>query len=226
MDLNVAALGAGRPASLPSSALARRLADLCGEERNVLVDFLLHLDVFDQRRAWAEAGYGSLWVYCLEVLHLREGAAWRRIEAMKLLRRFPSVEPALREGRLCLTTLNLLGPVLDDRNVSELVARAAFLSKADTERLVVSIRPRVAPKDGIRRVPSAEASAAAPTASEQTAVPCQVAGSLTLAYRADSALSSAALPCASLSAPAPVAPPELRPVSGDTYSLRVTIDAA
>ena len=69
--------GASGPGSLPSSALARRLADLCGEERNVQVDFLLHLDEFDRRRAWAEAGYGSLWVYCLEVLHLRESAAGR-----------------------------------------------------------------------------------------------------------------------------------------------------
>jgi hypothetical protein len=70
---------------------------------------------------------------------------------MKLLRRFPSVEPALRDGRLCLTTLNLLGPVLTDENALDLVTRAAFLSKADTERLVASIQPRTAPKDGTSR---------------------------------------------------------------------------
>jgi len=226
MDLDVATLGSGGPASLPSSALARRLADLCGEERNVLVDFLLHLDVFDRRRAWAEAGYGSLWVYCLEVLHLREGAAWRRIEAMKLLRRFPSVEPALREGRLCLTTLNLLGPVLDDENVSELVSRAAFLSKADTERLVVSIRPRATPKDGIRRVSRPAAATPAPAASELAAVPGSNAAALALAPPSDAAPVAAVPPSASLAVPVPVARPELRPVSAETYSLRVTIDAA
>jgi len=223
---NVATLGADTLASLSAPALARRLGELCADERNVLVDFLLHLDVFDQRRAWAEAGYGSLWTYCLEVLHLREGAAWRRIEAMKLLRRFPSVEPALREGRLCLTTLNLLGSVLDDQNVSELVTRAAFLSKADTERLVVSIRPRVAPKDGIRRVPSPVGGTPAAAASELPSVPGSVEGVLALAPPSDTAPASAAPQCASLPVPAPVARPELRPVSAETYSLRVTIDAA
>jgi len=219
MHSDAANPGAGTPASLTSPALARRLADLCGEERNVLVDFLLHLDVFDRRRAWAEAGYGSLWTYCLEVLHLREGAAWRRIEAMKLLRRFPSAEPALREGRLCLTTFNLLGPVLGDENVSELVTRAAFLSKADTERLVVAIRPRVAPKDGVRRVSSGVGS---------TPAPCPVAGALALAPASDAAPVTAAPASAPLAVPAPVpvARPELRPVAQDTYSLRVTIDAA
>jgi len=224
MHSNSANPGAGTPASLTSPVLARRLADLCGEERNVLVDFLLHLDEFDERRAWAEAGYGSLWAYCLEVLHLREGAAWRRIEAMKLLRRFPSAERALRDGRLCLTTFNLLGPVLGDENVSDLVARAAFLSKADTERLVVSIRPRVAPRDGIRRVTTGAAPAATERPSEPAAAACSVAGALAptraTADEAPASLSLAEPP------PAPVARPDLRPVSEDTYSLRVTIDAA
>jgi hypothetical protein len=206
------------PSDLPSSALARRLADLCGEERNVLVDFLLHLEEFDRRQAWAEAGYGSLWSYCMEVLHLREGAAWRRIEAMKLLRRFPFVEGALRDGRLCLTTLNQLGPVLGEDNVTELVARASFLSKADTERLVVSIRPRVAPRDGLRRIATiapvtTRAAAAAPSDLHARAV--------------EPAPSEAPGPTFDLeSVPAERPRHELRPVSEEAFSLRVTLDAA
>ena len=61
------------PASLDSPSLARRLGELAGDERHVQVEFLLHLDEFDRRRAWLELGYGSLWSYCLEALHLREG---------------------------------------------------------------------------------------------------------------------------------------------------------
>jgi hypothetical protein len=57
------------PASLDSSALALRLRELAGEERNVQVDFLLHLEEFDRRRGFVEAGHPSLWSYCLEVLH-------------------------------------------------------------------------------------------------------------------------------------------------------------
>ena len=133
------------PASLDSNALALRLAELAGEEREVQVDFLLHLAVFDARRAYVEAGYPSLWTYCLEVLHLREGAAGRRIGAMRVLVRFPRLEGPLRDGRLSLSTLIVLGPVLREENVDALLARAAFRTKREVEELVVSLKPRPEP---------------------------------------------------------------------------------
>ncbi|WP_242346431.1 HNH endonuclease [Anaeromyxobacter terrae] len=153
------------PASLDSNVLAVRLRELAGEERNVQVDFLLHLDEFDQRRAFVEAGHASLWAYCLKVLHLREGAAGRRIQAMRVLRRFPSLEGPLRDGRLCLSTVGLLGPVLTDENADDLVARAAYRTRAEVEHLVASIHARTAPRAGIRKLPEREparASAALP----------------------------------------------------------------
>ena len=65
---------------LDVQALAARLNSLAGHERNVQADFLLHLDELDRRGSFAELGYPSLWEYCLRALHLREGAAGRRIE--------------------------------------------------------------------------------------------------------------------------------------------------
>ena len=140
------------PSTLDSTALARRLADLAADERRVQVDFLLHLDEFDRRRAYLEEGYGSLWAYCLGPLHLREGAAGRRIGATRVLRRFPALEPALRDGRLCLSTVSLLGQVLTSENLADLVDRAAYRTKAEVEQIVVAIKPRPAPADGVRRV--------------------------------------------------------------------------
>src|SRR5574341_944209 len=141
--------------SLDARTLARRLGELAGDERQIQVDFLLHLDEFDRRRAWAELGYGSLWTYCLEVLHLREGSAGRRIAAMKVLRRFPRLAGALRDGKLCLTTLALLGQVLTEENAEELVARAAYRTTAEVDHLVASVKPRPVPKEGIRKLPEA-----------------------------------------------------------------------
>jgi 5-methylcytosine-specific restriction endonuclease McrA len=74
------------PASLDSTALSRRLGELAGHERRLQLEFLLHLDEFDRRRAWAEA-------------------AGRRIAAMRVLRRFPALGDALSDGRLCLSTV-------------------------------------------------------------------------------------------------------------------------
>jgi len=146
-------MNATAPSSLGSDALACRLRELVGEERNVQVDFLLHLDEFDRRRAFLEAGFDSLWAYCLTALHLREGPAGRRIGAMRVLRRFPLLEGALRDGRLCLSTVTLLGPLLTEDNLDVLVARAAYRTKAEVEHLVVSLQPRIAPREGIRKLP-------------------------------------------------------------------------
>jgi 5-methylcytosine-specific restriction endonuclease McrA len=222
------------PSTLDSNVLALRLRELAGEERNVQVDFLLHLDEFDRRRAFVDAGHPSLWAYCLEVLHLREGAAGRRIQAMKVLRRFPTLEEALRDGRLCLSTIALLGQVLTEENLDDLLARAAFRTKADVDHLVASVQARTAPRAGIRKLPQHE--------------PAAKPAPLPLVTNDDRAERPAERPerAAGLAAPlldrcppmdglpAPREPacekpkhaPEMRAVTENHWSLRVTIDRA
>jgi hypothetical protein len=214
------------PATLDSTALTRRLAELAGEERGVQVEFLLHLDEFDRRRAWVELGFPSLWEYALRALHLREGAARRRITAMRLVRRFPLLVDTLRDGRLCLSTVGLLGPVLTDDNLRELVEAAAFKTKAEVERLVAGIAPRAPPKEGIRKLPArapvAEATVALPLTSSPTsdATPAPALPALEPEGYHPAPAADA------VSAAAPRMRPALHPVAADTYSLRVTLDAA
>lgn len=219
------------PAALDSATLARRLHDLVGDERRVQVDFLLHLDEFDRRQAFLQAGFGSLWDYCLKALHLREGAAGRRIGAMRVLRRFPRLEEPLRDGRLCLSTASVLGQVLAEDNLDELVRRAAFMTKAEVEHLVVSIRPRAVPRDGIRRL-------AQPETRLPLAVPeANASGSIDLPEPTASSSPSITTPEAEMP-PAGGVPKgiggfpeaerrvELEAVARDRWSLRVTLDAA
>jgi hypothetical protein len=144
------------PRSLDSASLARRLRDLAGDERAVQVDFLLHLDEFDRRQEYLPHGFGSLWDFLLRELHLREGAAGRRIAAMKALRRFPTLESPMRDGRLCISTAPLLAQVLTEENLDDLVAQATYRTKAEVEHLVATIQPRTAPQDGLRKVPQAK----------------------------------------------------------------------
>jgi 5-methylcytosine-specific restriction endonuclease McrA len=222
------------PRSLDAAALSRRLSALAGDEREVQVEFLLHLDAFDGRRGWAEAGYPSLWEWCLRVLHLREGAAGRRIAAMRVLRRFPSLAAALRDGRLCLSTLALLGPVLTDENRDDLVARAAFLTRAEVERLVASLAPRPAPKEGLRLVSSGAARRepvvlAMSVGGGARRPPDIRAGDVPPSAAATSPAPAAETPAAAVEpapVPRPPSPATVRPVSADTYSLRVTVDAS
>jgi len=223
---------ASLPSSLDSAALARRLAELAGDERAVQVEFLLHLDEFDRRRAYLDAGYRSLWEYCLRALHLREGAAGRRIGAMRVLRRFSALEPALREGRLCLSTAALLGQVLTEENLVELVSKAAYRTKAEVEELVVSIKPRPTPAEGVRRLPGP---AAAPTGSREVeseepsgegsapalALPLAPPAAAPATDPFDPGSSTVEGPRA-----ARVSACEVRPVAEERWSGRITLDAA
>jgi hypothetical protein len=218
--------------------LARRLAELVADERGALVDFLLHLAEFDRRHAWAEAGYDSLWTYSQRVLHLREGPAGRRIAAMRLVRQFPRLADALRDGRLCTSTVTLLAPLLREGSLDDLVARAAYRTKAEVEHLVASLLPRDAPRDGIRRLPERRVSderappavaMAEETAPALTRAGFDAAGSRPRDLHASTALSLAPAPTAAAppagNRPAP-ARPTLTPVAADVFSLRVTLDAA
>ncbi|ABS27584.1 HNH endonuclease [Anaeromyxobacter sp. Fw109-5] len=212
------------PSALDPTLLAQRLRELAGQERDVQVEFLLHLEVFDRRRAYVDAGYPSLWAYCLEVLHLREGAAGRRIQAMRVLRRFPSLEGALRDGRLCISTVQLLGQVLTEENLPDLVARAAYRTKAEVDHLVASLQARTAPRTGLRKLPDRASAASAPAlplatvhagpAEPQEAIPAPAAAGGSLPPTVS------ALP----DVPRPKARAETRAVSESGWSLRVTID--
>ncbi len=215
------------PASLDSVQLSRRLGELAGHERQLQVEFLLHLEEFDRRRAWAEDGYPSLWEWCLRVLHLREGAAGRRIAAMRVLRRLPKLADPLRDGRLCLSTVALLGPVLTEENCDRIVARAAFMTKAKAEHLVASLQPRPAPKEGLRLVSRSSAPSSA-------ALPREPPSSAALPRETPPSQQE---PSALTNPPVRGCPPEreiprrasratLEPVSADTYSLRATVDSA
>jgi hypothetical protein len=229
--------------TLDAPALSARLHALAGEERSVQAEFLRHLDELDRRRGFAELGYPSLWEYCLRALHLREGAAGRRIGAMKVLRRFPQLDGALRDGRLCLSTLCVLSPVLTDENVADLTTRAAFKTKAEAEELVVALKPRHAPADGVRRlapaavppdatVPPRVPAAHPPVPAAPPRLPATPDSVACLAIEPFAAPSHAGVPTSESDAhsvPAlPSAPPrrpELRAVADETWSLRVTLDA-
>ena len=225
------------PSSLDSNALVHRLRQLVGDERSVQVDFLLHLDEFDRRKAFLQAGFGSLWEYCLRCLHLREGAAGRRIAAMRALRQFPALEGPLRDGRLCLSTVALLAQVLTDDNLEELLARAAFRTKAEVEHLVASLQPRTPPREGIRKLPEApnrrEPPLPLPAASPSEtstllldATPSEASATRPLAQPREGAEDAVLEEVGGEAVRRSTRRAEMQAVSANQWSLRVTIDGA
>ncbi|MGC3997208.1 MAG: HNH endonuclease [Anaeromyxobacter sp.] len=205
---------------LDNSSLIARLHALASDERGFKVGFLLVLAEVERRKLYLEQGYPSLWAYCREVLHLSEDGAYRRITAMRLLSRFPSLEAPLREGRLSLSTLGMLRDVLTEENLEELVGSAAFKSKAEVERLVVTLKPREVPKDGVRRLPSTPPAASQPRPVDPAGV---TALALAPAEAGPSQHQEPAVPTAPSLSPSR---PELHPVNAEQWSMRVTLDEA
>jgi len=197
------------PSSLDTQALAACLRASAGEERERQVDFLRYLDPFDAREAWREAGHGSLWKFCLSELALREGAAGRRIAAMRVLREFPGLEAPLRDGRLSLTTAVTLRPVLTREKLDEMVARAAYKTDEETRYLVATLQPRPAPKEGIRKLPGP---------APGLPVPAPASGEAPAVVHSE--------PLALTPPERPPSRPSLEPVAADQWSVRLTIDGA
>ena len=117
------------------------LAELLRRERHAMADFLLELADFDRRRLWRDLEYPSLFSFLRCGLGLSAGAAQYRKTAAELVQRYPEVEDALRQGKLCLSSVIELAKVLTPENVSEVLPRFFGLSSRDAAAVAVSIRP-------------------------------------------------------------------------------------
>jgi hypothetical protein len=79
-------------------------------------DFLLALADFDARKLWRELGHTSLFAFLRRELGLSAGAAQYRKTAAELIQQYPDVEAALRDGRLCLSSVIEAAKVLTPEN--------------------------------------------------------------------------------------------------------------
>jgi hypothetical protein len=121
--------------------LADRLAALLRTERGAMADFILALADFDERRGWFALGYPSLFAFLRSELRLSAGAAQYRKTAAELVREYPEVEAALRDGKLCLSSMCEVAKVVSRENVAEILPRFFGLSARDAGVVSAQIRP-------------------------------------------------------------------------------------
>ena len=105
-------------------------------ERRATAHLIAMLMEVDARKLYAGQGCSSLFTYCVQALHLSEHAAYLRIEAARLARRFPIILERLEKGSIHLTAVSLLGPHLIAANLTELLDAATHKSKREVEHLV------------------------------------------------------------------------------------------
>lgn len=140
---------------LSNDELLARVKHLAEREREVIASLIAHLAELDERRLYLAEGCSSLFTYCTQILHLSEHAAYGRIEAARLLQRFPIILEMLEEGSLNLTTVGLLAPHLTRENHREVLDMAQHKSKRQVEELLARLHPQPPIPSSIRKLPSA-----------------------------------------------------------------------
>src|SRR5512145_1235863 len=125
--------------------LADRLASLLRREQGALVDFLLALADFHERRLWEPLGYSSLFHFLHRHLGMSKGAAHYRKTAAELIQRVPEVVEPLRAGTLCITSIIELAKVLTPGNREEVLPRFLHCSRREAQAVSAELAPMEAP---------------------------------------------------------------------------------
>jgi hypothetical protein len=93
--------------TITDQVLIQQTTGLVRRERELLTQVLEHLREIDRRRLFASLGYKSLFDFALKHLGYSEEAAYRRIQAMRMLQQLPEIEEKLEKGEVQLTHLSM-----------------------------------------------------------------------------------------------------------------------
>lgn len=150
-------------AHLSNVALLESLTNVSRRHQALTAELVLHLLEMDRRKLYLERAKSSLFVYCLDCLGYSEDEAYRRIEAARIVAKYPAILACIDNGSVSLTVLGKLKPFLAPANVDELLDLAAHRCVRDVERILAAKFPKGDVPDSIRTLPKRQSS------SEQTA---------------------------------------------------------
>jgi 5-methylcytosine-specific restriction endonuclease McrA len=134
--------------------LLANLDTLVSSQRTCMADIVAHLAELDSRPAVLARGYPSLFQYCVEHLRFSEDEACRRIEAARLVQRFPAILASLASGSVTLSSLALLKHHLTPDNHQELLAGIDGLSCRAAKEWLATRFPAADLPERIRQLPT------------------------------------------------------------------------
>jgi hypothetical protein len=127
--------------TLTDDDLLERTRRLVCQSNRTLAALLAHLAEVETRGLHRRRACASLYIYCVYELRMSEDAAYRRVAAARLVKRFPAIFGCVERGELHLTALLLLAPHLTEANVGEVLARVKFRTKKEILKLVRLLSP-------------------------------------------------------------------------------------
>jgi hypothetical protein len=139
--------------SLSDDEVLTGLDDLLRQSRRVESSLVAHIGEVEVRRLYARFAASSIFSYCTNVLHLSEGETYLRTTVAKAAREHPVLLEMLADGRLHLSGIAKLAPVLTAENRDALLARAVYKSKREILEIVAEVAPRPDVLSVMRKLP-------------------------------------------------------------------------
>ena len=135
--------------------LAQKLSQLIQTERATTNEILKLINLSLERRAYLELGYSSMFDWLTKGFGYSNAAAFRRIEAARLLKSVPEVSQKLSEGSVNLSTLSKAqtiirtkekadGKLLSQEVKEEIVKSIENKSTQETEQTLIAMFPETA----------------------------------------------------------------------------------
>ena len=215
--------------ALSDAELVEGLNRVVGSGRRLLAELLAHLCEVEERRLHLDAGYPSLFAYCMARLGFTEDEAYRRIHVARLARKAPIVFTWIAEGRLSLSAAALLQPYVLAPNLQQLIEAVAGKSVKDAREALVAFFPRPDVSASIRMLPRPKREQAPSTPAPEQVMRLEAAVPETRRAAADArtepALTHANQPPASPASPASHPSSPTQPLSPGRFKLQLTIDA-
>ena len=200
-----------------------RLAELLRREHHALAEFLVALATFDREKRWVELGHASLFSFLRRELGLSAGAAQYRKTAAALVQEYPQVEAALRDGRLCLSTVIELAKVMTPENTAEILPRFFGLSARDAAFVATSIRPVEKPPVRAFLVTPLRLDRAAEAVPTDAPPPGMGAAESALAFRTSETAPAGMVAAVPVHTSAVRDRPSVRPLDGERARVNMTV---
>ena len=148
---------------MSDETLLNETQKLVDREREILSLVLHHLREIERRRLYGK--YGSLFEYATKELKYSEDQAYRRIQAMRLVKELPQIEEKIEDGTLTLTHLGMAQSLFKREERSgqktfskqdkiDLLQKLETTSKREAEKMVSQSTTVVVPFEKIRAISS------------------------------------------------------------------------
>jgi len=118
----------------------------------------------EKRRTHLDMGYASLFVFLTKHLKYSDGSAYRRIEAMKIMRDVPDLGQRITVGAISVTVAAEISRIVKIKKVKNpeeklaLVEQFSWKNKREVEKEIARIAPREAKLEKLREINPAESS--------------------------------------------------------------------